>query len=100
MAGCCFVSCRPVIGGNHRRAIELGLPGLQPLHRDLSARCQTLRDGLRLRRLQAKELALSTSAFTPLMNLHATGHAVYSEVFAGAAEKGGIAGGAEDIDCR
>jgi heterodisulfide reductase subunit C len=30
------------------------------------------------RRLQAKELALSTSAFTPLMNLHATGHAVYS----------------------
>jgi len=31
------------------------------------------------RRMQAKELALSTSAFTPLMNLHATGHAVYSE---------------------
>lgn len=31
------------------------------------------------RRMQAKELAISTSAFTPLMNLHATGHAVYSE---------------------
>lgn len=31
------------------------------------------------RRMQAKELALSTSAFTPLMNLHATGHAVYSQ---------------------
>lgn len=31
------------------------------------------------RRMQAKELALSTSAFTPLMNLHATGHAVYSK---------------------
>ncbi len=31
------------------------------------------------RRMQAKELALSTSAFTPLMSLHATGHAVYSE---------------------
>ncbi len=31
------------------------------------------------RRMQAKELALSTSAFTPLMNLHSTGHAVYSE---------------------
>ncbi len=31
------------------------------------------------RRMQAKELALSTSAFTPLMNLHATGHAVYSD---------------------
>ena len=31
------------------------------------------------RRLQAKELALSTSAFTPLMNLHGTGHAVYSK---------------------
>ena len=26
------------------------------------------------RRMQAKELAISTSAFTPLMNLHATGH--------------------------
>ena len=31
------------------------------------------------RRMQAKELAISTSAFTPLMSLHATGHAVYSE---------------------
>ncbi|WP_240194411.1 4Fe-4S dicluster domain-containing protein [Desulfopila inferna] len=31
------------------------------------------------RRMQANELAISTSAFTPLMNLHATGHAVYSE---------------------
>jgi heterodisulfide reductase subunit C len=31
------------------------------------------------RRIQANELAISTSAFTPLMNLHATGHAVYSE---------------------
>lgn len=31
------------------------------------------------RRMQAKELALSTSAFTPLMNLHATGHAVYAK---------------------
>jgi heterodisulfide reductase subunit C len=31
------------------------------------------------RRMQAAELAVSTSAFTPLMNLHATGHAVYSE---------------------
>jgi heterodisulfide reductase subunit C len=31
------------------------------------------------RRMQAKELAISTSAFTPLMNLHTTGHAVYSE---------------------
>lgn len=31
------------------------------------------------RRMQAKELAISTSAFTPLMNLHATGHSVYSE---------------------
>lgn len=31
------------------------------------------------RRMQAKELALSAAAFTPLMNLHSTGHAVYSE---------------------
>jgi len=31
------------------------------------------------RRMQASELAISTSAFTPLMNLHATGHSVYSE---------------------
>lgn len=31
------------------------------------------------RRMQAKELAISTSAFTPLMSLHETGHAVYSE---------------------
>ena len=29
--------------------------------------------------MQASELAISTSAFTPLMNLHATGHSVYSE---------------------
>ena len=31
------------------------------------------------RRIQAEELAISTSAFTPFMNLHSTGHAVYSE---------------------
>jgi heterodisulfide reductase subunit C len=31
------------------------------------------------RRMQANELAISTSSFTPLMNLHATGHAVYSQ---------------------
>ena len=31
------------------------------------------------RRIQANELAISTSAFTPLMNLHATGHSVYSD---------------------
>jgi len=31
------------------------------------------------RRMQAQELAISASAFTPLMNLYATGHAVYSE---------------------
>lgn len=31
------------------------------------------------RRIQAAELAISTSAFTPLMNLHATGHSVYNE---------------------
>lgn len=31
------------------------------------------------RRMQAEELAISTSAFTPLMNLHATGHAVYAD---------------------
>ena len=31
------------------------------------------------RRMQAEELAISTSAFTPLMSLHATGHAVTSE---------------------
>lgn len=31
------------------------------------------------RRMQAEELAISTSSFTPLMNLHATGHAVYAE---------------------
>ena len=31
------------------------------------------------RRIQASELAISTSAFTPLMNLHSTGHSVYNE---------------------
>ena len=31
------------------------------------------------RRMQANELAISTSAFTPLMNLHATGHSVYNK---------------------
>ncbi|MDD9301854.1 MAG: 4Fe-4S dicluster domain-containing protein [Desulfobacter sp.] len=31
------------------------------------------------RRIQAQELAISASAFTPLMNLYETGHAVYSE---------------------
>ena len=31
------------------------------------------------RRIQAAELAISTSAFTPLMNLYTKGHAVYNE---------------------
>jgi heterodisulfide reductase subunit C len=31
------------------------------------------------RRIQAAELAISTSAFTPLMNLHSKGHSVYNE---------------------
>ena len=31
------------------------------------------------RRIQAAELAISTSSFTPLMNLHGKGHAVYNE---------------------
>jgi len=31
------------------------------------------------RRIQAEELAISTSAFTPLMSLYETGHAVYNK---------------------
>lgn len=31
------------------------------------------------RRIQAAELAISASSFTPLMSLHATGHSVYNE---------------------
>ena len=42
------------------------------------------------RRMQAAELAISTSAFTPLMNLHATGHAVYSEASRELREKVGL----------
>ena len=42
------------------------------------------------RRMQANELAISTSAFTPLMNLHATGHAVYSEASRELREKVGL----------
>lgn len=42
------------------------------------------------RRMQAKELAISTSAFTPLMNLHATGHAVYSEASKALRKKVGL----------
>lgn len=42
------------------------------------------------RRMQANELAISTSAFTPLMNLHATGHAVYSESSEALREKVGL----------
>lgn len=42
------------------------------------------------RRMQANELAISTSAFTPLMNLHATGHAVYSESSKELREKVGL----------
>jgi heterodisulfide reductase subunit C len=42
------------------------------------------------RRMQANELAISATAFTPLMNLHETGHAVYSESSKALREKVGL----------
>ncbi len=42
------------------------------------------------RRIQAEELAISTSAFTPLMNFYEKGHSVYNEASRESREKVGL----------